>query len=467
MSYQYDAIVIGAGPGGYPCAIRLAQHGKKVLIVESGHLGGLCLNWGCIPTKALAFAAEMPDNLKNARRMGFQIESRGVDLNVLQNWKDGIVKRLRSGIEILFKSNNVECRMGKAMIVSEHEVRIESESVSEIVSADYIVIATGSDVFPLPGFEYDHEYIIDTTDALALTSIPKSMLVIGAGASGLEMANIYANFDCKVTVVEILNQILPGMESELCESLHKILTRKGMSIHTASQAVKYERTENGMSVTLSIQGREEIQCFDRVLVTVGRKPNTAVCEGVGIEFDDRGYIVVNDFLETKKFNIFAIGDVIGPPLLAHKATAQGVQVADYIAVPVRKPRIRTIPSCVFTIPPLASAGLTEKEAFSMGCRLRIGRFPYRASGKALTMGESEGMVKVIADDRDNILGIHILGAESPSLIGEAVLAIDNNIKIENFVRSIHPHPTLTETLVEAVENIEKKAIHIPNTDANR
>ncbi len=463
MSYQYDAIVIGAGPGGYPCAIRLAQHGKNVLIIEAQHLGGLCLNWGCIPTKALAFAAEMPEYFKKAQRMGFQIENKGFDINGLRNWKETTVKRLRSGIEFLFKANNIEYRKGNAKIISEHEVQIESESGSTTISSQYIVIATGSDVFPLPGFEYDHKFIIDTNDALTLEEIPKSMLVIGAGASGLEMANIYASFGTKVTVVEILNQILPGMESELCELLQKILVRKGITIHTSSQAVNYTKTDSNIKVTLNISGNQEILDFDKVLVTVGRKPNTRACKDIGIEFDQKGYIIVNDFLETKMFSIFAIGDVIGPPLLAHKATAQGIQVADYITVPTKKPKIMTIPSCVFTVPPLASAGLTEKDAFKLGLRLRVGRFPYRASGKALAMGESEGMVKVIVDEKDRLIGIHILGAESSSLIGEAVLAIDNELKIEEFVQSIHPHPTLTEILVEAVENIEKKAIHIPNT----
>src|SRR4030043_1708207 len=293
MSYQYDAIIIGAGPGGYPCAIRLAQNDKKVLIIDAQHLGGLCLNWGCIPTKALVFAAEMPEYFKKAQRMGFQSENKGLDINILRNWKDTIVKRLRSGIEILFKSNNVEYKNGLAKIISDHEVQVDSERGSDKFSATYIVIATGSEVFPLPGFEYDHKFIIDTNDALALNEIPKSMLVIGAGASGLEMANIYANLGTKITVVEILNNILPGMESELCELLQKILVRKGITIHTASQAVKYEKTENGVKVTLNVLEKQEIFDFDKVLVTVGRKPKTTACGDLDVEFDQNGYIVVN------------------------------------------------------------------------------------------------------------------------------------------------------------------------------
>lgn len=462
MSTHYEVIIIGAGPGGYPCAIRLGQLGKKVLIIEAKELGGLCLNRGCIPTKALSYASEMIDNFKKAKRMGFKIDQQGIDLATMRAWKDGIVKRLRTGVGFLFKSNNVECKEGFAEVISEHKVSVTKDGNPETYEADNIVLATGTEQASLPGLEFDHQNIIDTDDALELAEIPETLLVIGAGASGLEMGTIYSRLGSKVTVVELMDQILPGMENELCTNLHKILQKSGISIYLSSQVVKYDIKDGKCHVKIKQQDGEVEETFDRILVSVGRKPTRGAFKNMNIETDDRGFIKTNNDLQTCISNIYAIGDIIGNPLLAHKATKQGIRVAELISGKTKQPETGVIPSCVFTLPPLSSVGITEKEAIDKGIKVRIGRFPYRASGKALAMGEIEGLVKIVGDENGKLLGLHILGAESPSLIGEGILAIDKGLSVADIAGSIHPHPTLTEILHEAAENFYKKAIHVPN-----
>ncbi|MEO0185658.1 MAG: dihydrolipoyl dehydrogenase [candidate division WOR-3 bacterium] len=462
MNSRYDVVIIGAGPGGYPCAIRLGQLKKKVLVVESGELGGVCLNRGCIPTKALSFAVEIIENLQKAQKIGIQIENKGVDLQALRNHTETVVKKLRAGIEYLFKNNNVQWKKAKAKIVSEHKVELENNGTVENIEAENIIIATGTEIIALPGFEFDAKYITNTDDALKLNDIPEKLLVVGAGACGLELATIYASLGSKVKVVEIMDQILPGMETELCENLYKILKKKGIDVLLKSTVQSYRIEDNELKV--GIRGPESafIEEFDRILVTVGRKPTDYAFKNLGIEVDKKGYILVDDAYRTNIKNIFAIGDIIGPPLLAHKATKQGIEVAEIIAGLYDTKKYHTIPSCVFTIPPLSSVGLTEKEAIEKGFKIKIGKFPYRACGKALSMLETEGMVKIVAEEDGKILGVHILGAESPSLIGEGILALDKNLKVNDIAEIIHPHPTLCEIIGEAAENFYKKAIHIIN-----
>jgi len=459
---RYDAIIIGAGSGGYPCAIRLAQLGKKVLVIENKEIGGVCLNWGCIPTKALSFAAGMKDNLEKARAIGYRIENHGFDINTLRTWKENVVKRLRSGIGFLFRSQGIELKKGTAEIKSEQVINIISESGSELVEADNIVIATGTEIMSLPGLEFDHRLIIDTTDALAINEIPARLLVIGAGASGLELGTIYGRLGSKVTVVEIMEQILPGMEAELCENLYKILKKSGIEIFIRSQIINYEKQNNNLKVIIKQSSEEITRQTDKILVTVGRRPVNHAFKTFGLKTDAKGYLVVDDSLRTNIKNIYAIGDIIGPPLLAHKATKQGVVCAEIIAGEKTRFEPRKIPSCVFTIPPLSSVGLTEKDALSQGLKIKVGRFPYRASGKAVSMGETEGLVKIIGDEKDRLLGLHILGAESPSLIGGGILEVEKNVPIEDLAAIIYPHPTLTEIIGEAAENYFKKATNITN-----
>ena len=459
---KYDVIVIGAGPGGYPCAIRLGQLKKKVLVVEAKLLGGLCLNWGCIPTKALSYAAEMVDHFEKAKRMGFDFTVNGFDLDKMRGWKELVVKRLRTGIEYLFKSNGVDWKHGRSRIISEHGVAVEQDGETETFEAENIVIATGTEVIALPGLDFDHKYIIDTDDALELADIPEKLLVVGAGASGLEMATIYSRLGSKVTVVEIMKQILPGMESELCEQLCKILTKSGIDVFLDSQVKGYSLKDDSLQVSIEKQGEVVEETYDKMLVTVGRRPSSTAFGGLGLDVDKKGYLQVDGCLRTSKRNIYAIGDIVGPPLLAHKATKQGTVAAEMIAGVRKTYEQGVVPSCVFTIPPLSSVGFTEKEAIEQGYKVVIGRFPYRASGKAVSMGETDGLVKIVGDEAGKLLGVHILGAESPSLIGEAILAIDKGLNVGEIAESIHPHPTLTEAMQEAAENFYKRAIHTAN-----
>jgi dihydrolipoamide dehydrogenase len=457
---KYDVIIIGAGPGGYPCAIRLAQLGKKVLVIEKKEIGGLCLNWGCIPTKALSYAAEMTDTFKKAQRMGFKVTTAGLDMDQLRKWKEMTVKRLRSGVEFLFKSHNIDVIKDFGKLVSEHQVHVGAEQ-GPVHEAEHIIIATGTEVTALPGIEFDHTSIIDTDDALELKSIPKRMLVIGAGASGLEMATIYARLGSTVTVVEMMEQILPGMESELCASLAKIIQKSGIKVHLGSTVSGIERKNGELAVT--IQGKMPAKdVFDTVLVTVGRKPDHSAFADVGLNIDKRGFVVTNDRLQTNLSSVCAIGDITGAPLLAHKATKQGIVLAEIICGVEQRLCVQSIPSCVFTIPPLSSVGLTEAQAREKGYTVKVGRFPFRALGKAVAMGETEGMVKIVGNEDGTVLGLHILGAESPSLIGEGIIAVDHAIKVSDLAASVHPHPTLTEAIAEAAGNFYKKAIHIQN-----
>jgi len=460
---KYDVIVIGAGPGGYPCAIRLGQLGKRVLVIEAKYLGGLCLNWGCIPTKALSYATEIADNLEKAKKIGLKIETHGFDLDLLKTWKENVVKRLRSGIEYLFKANNVQWQQGFARLRNEYQVEVEKSGNKEIFEAANIVIAAGTEVIPLTGLDFDGKYIINTDDALELKDVPKTLLVIGAGASGLEMASIYARLGSKVIVVEIMPQILPGMESEMCDNLHRILKKSGIEIFLNAQVTSYEIKDQRLEATIQQSDGMIKEICDKILVTVGRRPVDYSFKDMGIEVDKKGYVLVDDGLRTNIKNVYAIGDVIGPPLLAHKATRQGISCAEIICGLTKKIEPKSIPSCIFTIPPLSSVGLTEKEALAKGYNVKIGRFPYRASGKALTMGESEGLAKIVGDENGRLLGLHILGAESASLLGEGILAIEKEMSVSDLAEIVHPHPTLTEIIGEAAENFYKKAIHVVNT----
>lgn len=459
---KYDVIVIGAGPGGYPCAIRLGQLKKKVLIVEEKLLGGLCLNWGCIPTKALSFAAELVDSVEKAKRIGFDLTFNGYDLEKVRHWKESVVKRLRTGIEYLFKANGIEWMKGKARLIDEHKVQIETDTGMETAEADKIVIATGTEVISLPGLDFDHKYVIDTDDALDLKDIPERLLVIGAGASGLEMATIYSRFGSKVTVVEIMEQVLPGMETELCNALQRILKKSGLELHLGSQVTGFELVDNKLQVSIKTLEDTRKETYDRILVSVGRRPSVSAFGNAGIELDAKGYVKTDGKCKTNLKDVYAIGDITGPPLLAHKATKQGLVAAEDIAGFTQASGSYVIPSCVFTVPPFSSAGLTEARAIEEGHKVKAGRFPYRALGKAISMGETEGMVKIVGSEDGKLLGVHILGAESPNLIGEAALALEHGLTVEQIAGTVHPHPTLTEAMQEAAENFLNKAIHVAN-----
>jgi len=464
---KYDVIVIGAGPGGYVAAIRLGQLGKKTLVIEKKYVGGVCLNVGCIPTKALLHAAHLREQVEYAsKQMGLHLKDEGFDITQINKWKTGIVTRLTKGIQTLWKTNGVNWEAGEAVLKSDGKVDVLTNSgEKKTYTADNVIIATGSSPVVLKGFEFDGERVWSSDDAVGFKTIPKKLVVLGAGAIGLEFAYLYSRFGSEVVVLELMPQILPGMDTEMANELEKVLKRKGIKIIKKVFAKSVERTKDGIEVVYKENEKEKKVQGDVLLVAVGRRPNSGAdwFKDLGIKLDEKGFVKVDSERRTNRKGIFAIGDITGPPLLAHKASKEGVVAAEVISGLNSSFDPRAIPSVVYTEPQLASVGMTEEEAKSNGIDITVGKFPFLASGRALAYGESWGMAKIIADkSNDEILGIHILGPEASSLIGEGAFAIEMVATAEDLGLTIHPHPTLTEVLMEAAENIHKRAIHIPN-----
>ncbi len=467
MAYDYDVVVIGAGPGGYVAAIRLGQLGKKTLVVEKQYVGGVCLNVGCIPTKALLHAAHLRVQGEHARKqMGLLLEDQGVDLPKLRRWKDGIVRRLVKGVQTLWKANGVEWIQGTARLQDPHTVEIlDAEGQRRRVTAEHLILATGSRPVELRGFEFDGERVWSSNEAVALPGVPERLLVLGAGAIGLEFAYVYRHLGSRVTVLELMPQVLPGTDAEMARELARALKRQGIEIFTETRATRLEKGSDGVRVQAEVQG--ELQTFEAevLLVAVGRRPNTEGLglEAVGLQPNERGFLPVNRRMQTRVPHIYAIGDLTGPPLLAHKASREGIVAAEAIAGLSTEYDVRAMPSVVYTEPELASVGLSEEAAREQFGEVRVGRFPFLANGRALTYGESTGFAKIIAHpETDEVLGVHILGPEASSLIGEAALALELSATAEDIGLTVHPHPTLTEVLMEAAENVHRRAIHIPN-----
>ena len=467
MAYDYDVVVIGAGPGGYVAAIRLGQLGKKTLVVEKQYVGGVCLNVGCIPTKALLHATHLRVQGEHARKqMGLLLEDQGVDLPKLRRWKDGIVRRLVKGVQTLWKANGVEWIQGTAHLQDPHTVEIlDAEGQRRRVTAEHLILATGSRPVELRGFEFDGEQVWSSNEAVALPGVPERLLVLGAGAIGLEFAYVYRHLGSRVTVLELMPQVLPGTDAEMARELARALKRQGIEIFTETRATRLEKGNDGVRVQAEVQG--ELQTFEAevLLVAVGRRPNTEGLglEAVGLQPNERGFLPVNRRMQTRVPHIYAIGDLTGPPLLAHKASREGIVAAEAIAGLRTEYDVRAMPSVVYTEPELASVGLSEEAAREQFGEGGMGRLPFLANGRALTYGESTGFAKIIAHpETDEVLGVHILGPEASSLIGEAALALELSATAEDIGLTVHPHPTLTEVLMEAAENVHRRAIHIPN-----
>ncbi len=463
---KYDAIVIGAGPGGYPAAIRLAQLGKKTLIVEKNAVGGVCLNRGCIPTKALAHAAEVRHSLANYQRMGLGFKDSGLDFPKLQRWKNATVTRLVKGIEFLFKSNGVELMTGIGRIVEPEVVEVRTKDESIRIQTDSIILATGSTPVPLPHIKPDNKAIFYAEDALFFTEIPSSMLIVGAGATGMEMATIYNTFGAKLTVVEIMKQIQPGLDAELAENLAKLIKKQSIELMLSSKVTEVEKLPDTLKVSIQTpDGKIETREVEKLLLSVGRKAVTEELwdKALAIDIDMKGFIKVNEKLETSVPGIYAIGDLTGPPLLAHRASKQGIIAAEVIAGKKSIYAPKAMPSCIYTIPNLASVGLSEQQAIEAGYKIEIGRFPYSALGRAATLGERDGFVKIIANKQSGkLLGMQVMGVGADTLIGEALIALELKTSFETLATAVHPHPTLLEAVMEAAENVKKRAIHIKN-----
>lgn len=466
---NFDAVVIGAGPGGYPTAIRLAQLGKKTAIVEKENFGGVCLNVGCIPSKALIYGSSQYWKMKHeAEEMGITAKNVECNLEKLQEWKSGVVKKLTTGVQGLLKANGVEIIKGTAAFKDSKTLEVTSTSGKESITAKHFVIATGSRVAQIPTLPFNGKNIVSSTEALALKNLPKEMVVIGGGFIGIEIGTVYAKLGSKVTIVEALDQLLATVDHELVSVVQKKMKHFGITVHTGAKAlgIKEKDANKANKLNLEIETKDKTKTTipaDVILVSVGRKPNSdnLGLEKLGIKMDPRGNILTNNQSLTNVANIFAIGDVAGAPQLAHRATMDGLLVAQTIAGEPAFKDYKTVPWAVFCDPEIAVAGLTEKEAAEKGFKVKVGRFPFAASGKALAMNDSDGMAKVVIDEKtEAILGVHIVGPEASNLIAEAALAIEMGATVEDLVRTIHTHPTLPEVMPEAVEAAFYKAIHI-------
>ncbi len=461
MTQNAEVVVIGGGPGGYVAAIRLGQLGKETVLVEKENLGGVCLNIGCIPSKALIRVAKLKNRVEAAKQIGLEVGDVGVDMAKVQAWKESVVSRLVSGVEYLCKSNHVRIIKGVAKFNGPNTIEVKSATGTETIDAKNTIIATGTRPMEIPGFKFDGTTVVTTTEMLALRQIPKNLVVVGAGVSGLEMATMYAQLGSKVTVIELLDQLLPGvvMDSEIIKVVERTFRKLGIEYHVKSRAKEYR--EGKVFATLE-DGKEAAFPCDIVLVSVGRRPNSDQLdlEKAGVK-TDRGWIQVNKKLQTNVPGIYAIGDVIGPPLFAHKASKDGVVAAEVIAGMSSEADYRGVAWAIFTDPEIASVGLTEAQAKEKGYDPVVGKFPFTALGRALLAGESEGFVKIVADkESELVLGVHIIGPEASDLISEAALAVEMGATLEDIGFTIHPHPTLPEAIMEAAEAAKGKAIHI-------
>ena len=461
-----NIVVIGGGPGGYVAAIRAAQLGAQVTLIEKDKMGGTCLNVGCIPTKVLLHAAELMSADAEAADFGIQLNKEGFDWEKLQGKKEKITGQLVKGVTGLMKSNGIEVLKGKASFCSPEILKVVFEDGSEKkFTPEKIIIATGSvpAVPPIKGLKESKGWI-DSTKALSLEKVPKSMIVIGGGVIGIEMATIYSQLGCEITVIEAMPKILPLMDEELGTLLARRMGRKKIKIMTSTSVLSVEDKDDEVEVTISDGKEEKTLLAEKVLVAVGRKSytDTLNLDESGIEYDG-SRILVNDRMETNVPGIYAIGDCTGSTMLAHVASAQGEIAAENAMNGKRSYDESTCPSCVYTSPEFAGVGLTEAKAAQMGYKYKIGKFPLKANGKALIMNNGEGVVKfVVEEESDKILGVHILGSRATDLIGEAAIAIGMGASIEDLANVIHAHPTLSEAIREGALSSIHLAIHIPN-----
>jgi len=460
---RYDLAVIGAGPGGYVAAIRAAQLGMRVLCVDrEAALGGTCLRIGCIPSKALLDSSEL---LWQARTRlathGISVGEVSLDLPTMMRRKEQVVQGLTTGVAALFKKNRITRRHGSARIAAPDRVAIEGPDAGTVLAAR-ILIATGSGPATLPGFELDGTRIVSSEEALSFDAVPARLLVIGAGAVGLELGSVWARLGSEVRVVEIANRIVPGMDSDLTRALQRALERQGLSLRLSTAARKAVVKETTVDVTIETDGTAVTETFDRVLVAVGRRPVTAGLglDTLGVALDPEGHIRVDERFETSVPGIHAIGDVIGGPMLAHKAEEEGIACVERIAGQAGHVNYEAIPNVVYTWPELASVGKTEEECRAQGLEVTTGTSRFAANGRARAMGERDGLVKIVADGRsDRILGLHILGPHASELIAEAGLAIEFGASAEDIARTSHAHPTLAEAVREAALAVAKRSIH--------
>ncbi len=462
MSEKFDVVVIGAGPGGYVCAIRCAQLGMKTAIIEKRKtLGGTCLNVGCIPSKALLSASEKYEDAgHHMADMGVECKPK-LNLKNMMKHKDNVVGENTKGIEFLMKKNKITSITGAAEIVEAGKVKVGKDTYE----ADNIIIATGSDVISLPGIEIDEKKIVSSTGALELSEVPKKMVVIGGGVIGLELGTVWRRLGAEVTVIEFMDNILPGMDNEVRKEAKKLFGKQGVELKLSSKVTAAKTSAKGveLSVEPAAGGDVEKVKADVVLMAIGRKPYTEGLglENVGVKLDERGRIETDEFFETSVEGIFAIGDVIKGPMLAHKAEDEGVVLAEILAGQSGHIDYDCIPGVVYTWPEVASVGKTEEQLKEAGVKFKAGKFPFMANGRARAMGATDGFVKILADAQtDRILGAHMIGPNVGDLIQEVVTVMEFEGTSEDIARTCHAHPTLTEVVKEAALAVHKRPIHI-------
>ncbi|MDB5392845.1 MAG: dihydrolipoyl dehydrogenase [Rhodospirillales bacterium] len=463
----YDFVVIGSGPGGYVCAIRAAQLGFKTACIEKDPtLGGTCLNVGCIPSKALLAASEKYEEAQS--HLGaFGVDVGNVALNLLGMLahKDKVVKANTDGVAYLFKKNKIDWIKGTAAFTGPNTLSVTAEGEAQTITAKNIVIATGSEVTPLLGIAIDEKRIVSSTGALKLDAVPKTMVVIGGGYIGLEMGTVWQRLGASVTVVEFLDRILPGMDGEVSKSMQRILQKQGMKFRLATKVSSAQASETGVTLTLEPAkgGNAETMQADIVLVAVGRRAFTGglALEKAGVKLDDRGRVATNGHFATNVPSIYAIGDAIDGPMLAHKAEDEGSIVAEIIAGQSGHMDYNLVPGVVYTWPEAAQVGKTEEQLKQEGAAYKVGKFPFSANGRARAMNMTDGFVKILADAKtDTVLGAHIIGPEAGTLIAEIVLAMEFGASSEDIARTCHAHPTLEEAVKEAALGVDGRSIHI-------
>ncbi|UKJ73494.1 dihydrolipoyl dehydrogenase [Azospirillum brasilense] len=461
----FDVVVVGGGPGGYVCAIRAAQLGFKVACVEKrSALGGTCLNVGCIPSKALLAASEKYEEAKHGlAKFGIKVGGVELDLPGMLSHKDKVVKENTGGIEFLFKKNKIAWLKGAGRITAPNTVEVEG--IGTVTASKAIVIATGSEVTPLPGIEIDEQKIVSSTGALELPEVPKRLVVIGGGVIGLELGSVWGRLGAQVTVVEFLDRILPTMDGEVSKQMQRILGKQGMTFKLGSKVTGAKVTNTG--VTLSVEPAaggtaEEVEA-DVVLVAIGRRAftNGLGLDAVGVEMDNRGRVKIGKHFETNVPGIYAIGDVVEGPMLAHKAEEEGVALAELLAGQAGHVNHDLVPGVVYTWPEVAAVGKTEEELKAAGVAFKAGKFPFTANGRARASGTTDGFVKILADARtDKVLGVHMVGPNVSEMVAELALAMEFSASAEDIARTCHAHPTLSEVTKEAALAVDGRALHI-------
>ncbi len=462
---QADLTIIGSGPGGYVSAIRAAQLGMKVLVVEKAELGGICLNWGCIPAKALLRSAEVYQLLKNAEEFGLIAENLRFDFKkIIQRSRDG-ADRLSKGVAFLFRKNKVEVANGRGILSGGHTVSVVNDNGEQTdeIESKYILLATGARPRELPFAPFDGKAILTSTDAMLLHEPPKSLLIVGAGAIGMEFADFYNSFGTEVTIVELLPHILPAEDAEIANAVRRVFLKRRVKMFTKATLKNVEIGDDGVQALLETPKGENTLTAEKMLVAVGVAPNTenlGLAEaGVSME---NGHVKVTDFYQTSVPSVYAVGDLIGPPYLAHVASAEGITAVEHMAgLDIQPLDYNAIPGAVYTHPQVARVGLTEEQAKERGLDVKIGKFPFTANGKALTNGETAGLVKLIFDAKyGELIGGHVVGENAAELIGEIALARTHEATYLSILKTVHSHPTMSEAIMEAAGDANGEAIHI-------